>query len=113
MKSTTKTSERKEGNAMSEITLQTLSEKLDGISRLSLIGAKSVLDFDEARLFTGLSMGHLYRLTSGRQIPFYRKNRKLYFKKSDLERWMLETPCPSTKEVNSQATTYVTLNKKH
>lgn len=97
---------------MDEITLQTLSEKIDNISRLTLIGAKTVLDFGETLLFTGLSKGHLYRLTSGRQIPFFRKNRKLYFKKSDLERWMLETPCPSEKDVQSKASTYVATHQK-
>ena len=91
---------------MEEITLQTLSEKLDNIYRITLIGSKSVLDIEETCLFTSLSKGHLYRLTSGRQIPFFRKNRKLYFKKSELERWMTETPCDSVKDINSQAETY-------
>ena len=89
-----------------EITLQTLSEKLDNIQRITLIGSKSVLDLEETCMFTGLSKGHLYRLTSGRQIPFFRKNRKLYFKKTDLEKWMTETPCASLKDINSQAATY-------
>ena len=89
-----------------EITLQTLSDKLDSLSRMTLIGAKTVLDLEETCLFTGLSKGHLYRLTSGRQIPFFRKNRKLYFKKTDLEKWMTETPCASLKDINSQAATY-------
>lgn len=90
-----------------EITLQTLSEKLDNIGRMTLIGAKTILDLDETVLFTGLSKGHLYRLTSQRHIPFFRKNRKLYFKKSDLEIWMTETPCASLKEIASKASTYV------
>lgn len=91
---------------MEEITLQSLSDKLDSIQRITLIGAKTVLDLEETSLFTGLSKGHLYRLTSGRQIPFFRKNRKLYFKKTDLEKWMTETPCASLKDINSQAATY-------
>ncbi|MBQ7017670.1 MAG: helix-turn-helix domain-containing protein [Bacteroidales bacterium] len=95
-----------------EITLQTLSEKLDSISRMTLIGAKSVLDLEETILFTGMSKGHLYRLTSAKEIPHFKKNRKLYFKKSDLERWLLDTPCLSNKEVNSQAATYVSTHRK-
>lgn len=91
---------------MEEITLKSLSDKLDSIQRITLIGSKTVLDLEETCLFTGLSKGHLYRLTSGRQIPFFRKNRKLYFKKTDLEKWMTETPCASLKDINSQAATY-------
>ena len=86
--------------------LSGVNDKLDSIQRITLIGAKTVLDLEETCLFTGLSKGHLYRLTSGRQIPFFRKNRKLYFKKTDLENWMTETPCASLKDINSQAATY-------
>ena len=39
-----------------EITLQTLSDKLDSLSRMTLIGAKTVLDLEETCLFTGLSV---------------------------------------------------------
>lgn len=96
---------------MVEITLQILSDKLDSLSRMTLIGAKSILDLEETCLFTGMSKGHLYRLTSGRQIPFFRKNRKLYFRKSDLEQWMTETPCASLKEIDSMAQTYCATHK--
>ena len=88
------------------VTLEEMNEKLDRIGELALIGAKTVLDLNEAALFTGFSTAHLYRLTSGRQIPFFRKNRKLYFKKTDLANWMTETPCASLKDINSQAATY-------
>lgn len=72
------------------VTLEEMNEKLDRIGELALISAKTVLDLNEAALFTGFSIGHLYRLTSGRQIPHFKKNRKLYFKKSDLEAWMCD-----------------------
>ena len=62
-------------------------------------------------LFTGLSKGHLYRLTSNRQIPYFKKNRKLYFKKSELEEWMLERRIPTEEEIQSQATTYLATHK--
>ena len=89
------------------ITLETLNDKLDNLSRLTLISSKTVLDFDETLLFTGLSRGYLYRLTSEKKIPFFKKNRKLYFKKSDLEEWMLERRVPTSDEIQSKATTYV------
>lgn len=96
---------------MKDVTLEQLNEKIDNLSRLTLISSKTVLDFEETILFTGLSKGHLYRLTSGRQIPFFKKNRKLYFKKTDLEEWMLEQRIPTNDEVQSQATTYLATHK--
>lgn len=92
-------------------TLEDLSNKLDNIRELTLIGAKTVLNLEETSLFTGLSIGHLYRLTSGKQIPHFKKNRKLYFKKSELEDWMLEQKILTEEEIQSKASTYVATHK--
>ncbi len=94
-----------------ETTLEDLSNKLDNIRELTLIGAKTVLNLEETALFTGLSIGHLYRLTSGKQIPHFKKNRKLYFKKSELEDWMLEQKILTEEEIQSKASTYVATHK--
>ena len=94
-----------------DMALQTLDIRLDRIERLTLISAKAILDLDEAVLFTGFSKGHLYRLTSERQIPHYKKSRKLYFKKSELEAWLLEDKVMTAKDIENQATTYVVTHK--
>lgn len=91
--------------------MQELSDKLDRIGKYTVIAAKSVLDLTEAALFTGFSVGHIYRLTSKKEIPHFKKSRKLYFKKSELEDWMLENKVASNAEISSEAATYVTLGK--
>ena len=63
---------------MADTTLQDLSNKLDHIAELTLIGSKTVLNIEEAALFTGLSVGHIYRLTSGKKIPHFKKQRELF-----------------------------------
>lgn len=93
--------------------IQQINARLDRIEQIALISAKSVLDINEAATLTGLSVGHIYRLTSGRQIPHFKKNRKLYFKKSELENWMLEQKVLTDEETDSKATTYVTTHKRH
>lgn len=94
-----------------EPTMQELSDKLDRISQYTLIAAKSVLDLNEAALFTGFSVGHIYRLTSKKQIPHFKKSRKLYFKKNELEDWMLENKITSSTDISSRAATYVATHK--
>lgn len=84
-----------------------LVDKLNRIEQLSLIGAKSILTLDEAVVFTGLSKQYLYRLTSNREIPHFKKCRKLYFKKSELEEWLLERKIPTRLDIDSMASTYV------
>lgn len=93
--------------------IQQINARLDRIEQIALISAKSVLDINEAATLTGLSVGHIYRLTSGRMIPHFKKNRKLYFKKSELENWMLEQKVLTEEEADSKATTYVTTHKRH
>lgn len=96
---------------MADTTLQDLSNKLDHIAELTLIGSKTVLNIEEAALFTGLSVGHIYRLTSGKKIPHFKKQRKLYFKKAELEAWMLDTKILTDVEVQSKASTYIATHK--
>lgn len=91
-----------EATAINEINV-----KLDRIERLTLLAAKPVLDIQEAALFTGFSLGHLYRLTSNKEIPHYKKDRKLYFKKSELEEWMLDNRILTNQEIDAQAQSYV------
>lgn len=91
---------------------QTMTDKLDRIERLSLIAAKPVLLVEEAAIFTGFSVQHLYRLTSAKAIPHYKKDRKLYFKKSELEEWMLENRVQTNDEIERQAETYTLLKRR-
>lgn len=92
---------------METTAIEAMNLKLDRIERLTLLAAKPVLDIEEAALFTGFSVGHLYRLTSGKEIPHYKKDRKLYFKKAELEEWMLETRILTNDEIDAQAQAYV------
>lgn len=94
---------------MSEI--QDLSKKLDRIEQLTIISSKKVLDLSEAAMFTGYSESHIYNLTSKKAIPHYKKNRKLFFKKDELEDWMLERQVKTDNELDNKATTYVKTHK--
>lgn len=88
------------------LTVADLGAKLDRIEALTLIGVKNVLDIDEAALFTGYSKGHLYRLTSTKQIPHFKKDRKVVFVKSELEAWLTENPVKTGAQIDREATTY-------
>lgn len=83
-----------------------ISAGFDRLEKATLIKSKPVLDIDEAALFTGYSVKGLYGLTSKRQIPHYKKNGKLYFKKEELVAWMTEQKILTDSEMNSKAETY-------
>lgn len=88
-----------------------INARLARLEELTLAGFKAVLDVTEASQFTGISKAQLYRLTSEKRIPHYKKNNKLYFKKTELENWMLQNKIETIDEINSRASTYAYNNK--
>lgn len=65
---------------------------------------KNVLTLDEACAFTGLKKSYMYRLTSTRQIPHFKPRAKLlYFKRSELEKWLMQNRVLTVEEINEQA----------
>jgi excisionase family DNA binding protein len=80
-----------------------LETKLDEIKNFisqQQIAQKNILTLNEAATFTGLSKSYIYKRTSNRQIPFYKLDGKLiYFKKIELEEWLLSTRVPSNSDI--------------
>jgi excisionase family DNA binding protein len=49
-----------------------------------------IMSLKEAASFLNLAQQTVYGFTSKQQIPFIKKGKKLYFRKSELEKWLLE-----------------------
>lgn len=91
---------------------QEIKEQLDRIERNCLLAAKTVLTIDDVATLTRLSKAYLYKLTSAHEIPFYKCGGKLnYFKRSEIEAWMLKNRVLTKEEAASAAARY-DLNKK-
>lgn len=81
--------------------------KLNNIERYSLLAAKNVLSIDDVVLLTGLSKSYLYRLTSTKQIPYYKPNGKLaYFDRKEIEKWMLQGRVDCQQDADHKAAKY-------
>lgn len=89
-----------------------MDARFDRIETAALLGAKEVLDIEEAALLTGYKVKGLYTLTSEKRIPHYKKNGKLYFKKSELEEWLTENRVLTEQEIHGKAVTYTATHKK-
>lgn len=57
------------------------------------------LSISEASEFLNLAKQTLYGFTSKNEIPFLKKGKKLYFRKSDLEEWLQEGKKKSRSEI--------------
>jgi excisionase family DNA binding protein len=60
----------------------------------------NLLSIQEASAFLNLATQTLYGFTSNRSIPFIKKGKKLYFKKSALESWLSEGRKATVKEMS-------------
>lgn len=69
------------------------------------------LTFQEACKYLDISASYLYKLTSTAKITHFKpNNKKIYFKKSDLKKWLLRGRVSSEQELEQKAVDYVTLN---
>ena len=82
------------------------------ISRITENLNKEIFNFNEACRFLDYSGSYLYKLTHLKKIVHYKPNgKKLYFKRTDLEDWLLRNRVKTDVELQQQAEDI--LNKKN
>ncbi len=75
--------------------------------KMAGLAQKTVLTFDEATAYTGLSKSWLYKLTSMKQIPHYKPHGKLcYFDRVELDAWMKANRVRTSEEIETEAQAY-------
>lgn len=88
-----------------------MDARFDRIEKATRLGVKEVLDIEEAAMLTGYTVKGLYNLTSEKRIPHYKKNGRLFFRKTELEAWMTDNKVLTEAEIHSKAQTYVATHK--
>ena len=79
--------------------LKSIHDRLRNIETLLLL-QKTVLNFDEVAVYTGLSKSFIYKLTCTGGIPCYKPTGKhIYFDKQEIDQWLLQNKKASTKEI--------------
>ena len=86
-------------------------KRLDKIERLlesQNLVRKSILNLNETCQYLELSQSHLYKLTSTGAVPHYKPNgKKIYFKREELDDWLLRNRSTTQEEVETQAATFI------
>ncbi len=89
--------------------LAALASKIDEQNMLQ----KPVLNFIEACKYLNVSESHLYKLTSQKQIPYFcPQGKKLYFKRDEIDQWLLRNRQSAADEIDRFATDYIIRNKR-
>lgn len=85
--------------------MQSIEERLTNLERINQ-GAKTILTLEEVAKYTNYSKSYIYKLTSRREIPCYKPNGKqLYFKRTEIEEWLLSNRKMTNKEIESEVAT--------
>ena len=68
-----------------------------------VLSTKQVLDVKELAQLTGLSVGYIYNLVSGKKIPHYKSpgGKLTFFKRREVEEWMCKTKVFTYDELNN------------
>lgn len=76
------------------------------------LNQKEVLTLNEACQYSGLSKSKMYKHTSSGQIAFYKPEGKfIYFKRTELEEWLLRNRHSSKVELEIEANRHLSRKK--
>jgi len=93
-----------------------VAEKINSLQKNNnhqeLIKEKEYLTPDDACEFIQLAKPTLYTLTSKNLIPFIKKGKKLYFKRSDLIEWLNSGKRCTRQEIEAGASSHFLRNQK-
>ena len=93
--------------------LNTIEALIKNLSKPESTGTEiiQVLNFDQASKYLSLSKSTLYKLTSERNIPHFKRGKRVYFKRNELENWLTEVRIMTRDDIEKQAATYISRKK--
>ncbi|WP_339622543.1 helix-turn-helix domain-containing protein [uncultured Winogradskyella sp.] len=78
------------------------------------IQQKEILTVEDATVYLQLSKSCLFKMTSKKEIPFYKPGgKKIYFKKSELDEWIFNGKILSNDELDSDVEDYLSRTSKN
>jgi len=78
----------------------------------SLVEESEILTIQEAADLLKLAKQTLYQLCNKRAVPYYKKNKRLYFKRSELLDWIDEGKQQTQSELDAETINYLRKNQK-
>ena len=89
-----------------------IEERLERIERILVIGSKEALNTSEVALMLDVAVQTVRNLMHDKAIPYYKRGGKAYFRKSEIEAWMLKGQrIVSNEEIASEASTYIAIKR--
>ena len=71
-----------------------------------------ILTIEQASHFLNLAVQTIYGFTAKYEIPFFKRGKKLYFRKSELEAWINEGRKKTVNQIKAELTSNSQINRK-
>lgn len=81
-------------------------------SNVLQVGSPEILNLNQATEYLSLSKSTLYKFTSRREIPHFKKGKKIYFRKNELDDWLTQLRISTKDEIEQEAVNYLIRNKR-
>jgi excisionase family DNA binding protein len=88
--------------------IEKLIKQKNGIT----IGTEEILNLEMASAYVGISKSTIYKYTSTKEIPHFKRGKRLFFKKVELDDWLTAHKVSSRDEIDKMATEYILKNKR-
>ena len=62
-----------------------------------------LMTIDELAQYISSTKSQVYKLTSKKEVLHIKKNKRLYFEKSKIDKWIREASVPTSSEINEEA----------
>lgn len=88
-------------------------EILERLARIeeAVANSKPVLTVSELCRYTGYTEAYVYRMTSRREIPHYKRGKMLFFNRAEIDGWLMADRVKTKREIEQEAETYCAINK--
>ncbi|GEM_PF-1689861 len=84
----------------------------NGVKKKDTSDEEEILTIEEASTFIKLAKQTCYQLCSKKAIPHYKRNKRLYFKKSELLKWLEEGKQEVQEEDDNEVRAYLHRKQK-
>lgn len=71
-----------------------------------------LLDVEQVASYLKVTKSAIYKLTSTSEIPHYKNGKRLYFKKSDIDEWILSKRVKTNDDIEKEAMEYIRRNPR-
>lgn len=71
-----------------------------------------VMSLNQLCEYCGFTKSYVYKQTSTREIPHYKKGKRLYFKRTEIDEWLFKEKIKTMDDIQREATLYSIRKRK-